>query len=96
MSKSYAEFIYPDSSNCPKSVAEAVLDIRDHKADEKISKTLTDRYGSVEYFILAAEYVYEANDWSFTPLEKKMLRSAFRGPNPPKRLPKDPHRRITK
>lgn len=96
MSNSYAEFIYPDSSNCPRLIAEVIQLIRDHKADEKISKTLTDRYGSVEYFVLAAEYVYEANDWHFTPLEKKMLRAAYRGPNPPKRRPRDPDRRITK
>ncbi len=84
MPKSYPNLVYPDASNCPSLVAEAVYDIRNYKADDGTRKYLVDKYGNIEYFILAAEYVYEANNWPFTPLEKKLLRSAYRGPKPPK------------
>jgi hypothetical protein len=85
MTKSYPNLVYPDSSNCPSSVAEAVWDIRTYKADERTRKSINDRYGTIEYFILAAEFVYEANNWPFTSLEKKLLRAAYRAPKPSKK-----------
>lgn len=85
MQKSYPNLVYPDTSNCPTSVTEAVYDIRNYRADATTRERLLDRYGNIDYFILAAEFVYEANDWPFDSTEKKLLRAAYRGPKTPKK-----------
>ena len=85
MPQSYANLVCPDPNNCPASVAEAIWDIRNHKADQGTHKYLTERYATIDYFILAAEYVYDANDWPFNAAEKRLLRSTYRAPKPPQK-----------
>jgi len=77
-------FEYPSSDDCPRTIAEAVYDVRYGRSDERTHNYLKNFWGTPDYLVQAVDYVYKANGWAFDRKEKKIFRDIFRGKFPPR------------
>jgi hypothetical protein len=75
-------FDYPNSEDCPKTIAEAVYDVHYGLSNDNTHSYLRNFWGTADYLIMAVEYVYHANGWPLGRKEKKVFRDIFRGKYP--------------
>lgn len=71
--------IFPDTNDCPYVIAEAVWDIRNRQDGPHTHKLIRERYFTENFFMLAVQYVFDSNEWTFTTDEKRKFRKIYRG-----------------
>jgi len=69
---------HPDPRECPQTVAEAIWDIRNRQDGFHTHKLLREKYGTVDFYMLAVEMVYEVNSWTLSTVDKKNFRKIYR------------------
>jgi hypothetical protein len=84
------DFVYPNPEDCTASFAEVVHDVYYlRELTEAQTKRLRTCYGTMDWFLLAVNEVFEANGWTFDRRQKAPFRKIYRGepysPNKPTR-----------
>ena len=72
-------FVPAPSTECPSHIGLAVYDVRAGRADEQTYTTLRTHWGPMDFYLVAVDAVYYANDWEFNQKEKTLFRKIFRG-----------------
>lgn len=77
MANEYMGLTYPDFSECPSFVAEAIYEIRNNINIAKAWRVLQSRYATDHGLLTAVEVVYEQNEWLFERGWRSKWRKGF-------------------